>query len=113
MVRMDGAKMSKSLGNLIFVSDLLKLWDGNAVRTMLVENHYRTPWEWDETRMPRGAERLERWRTAGDGDGALDAVRAALDDDLDTSSAVTAIDEAAAAGEGVSRAAALLGIELG
>ncbi|MEY2402798.1 MAG: L-cysteine:1D-myo-inositol 2-amino-2-deoxy-alpha-D-glucopyranoside ligase, partial [Acidimicrobiaceae bacterium] len=112
MVRMDGEKMSKSLGNLVFVSDLLKQWDGAAVRTMLVENHYRTSWEWDESRMPRAAERLERWRAAGEGDGALEAVRAALDDDLDTPTAVDAIDRAAAAGEGVSTAAALLGVEL-
>src|SRR5438067_5280015 len=82
MVRMDGEKMSKSLGNLVFVSDLLKLWDAMAVRTMLVENHYRTAWEWDETRLPRAATRLEQWRAAGAGDGALDQVRAALVDDL-------------------------------
>jgi len=112
MVRMDGAKMSKSLGNLVFVSDLLKQWDGAAVRTMIVENHYRTPWEWDDTRMPRAAERLDRWRAAGEGEGALDEVRTALDNDLDAPSAVEAIDRAAAAGEGVSRAAALLGVEL-
>src|SRR3954449_13323350 len=77
MVRMDGEKMSKSLGNLVFVSDLLKKWDGAVIRTMLVENHYRTAWEWDEGRMPRAAERYERWRAAGAGDGGLDAVRAA------------------------------------
>ncbi|MEY2451744.1 MAG: L-cysteine:1D-myo-inositol 2-amino-2-deoxy-alpha-D-glucopyranoside ligase, partial [Acidimicrobiaceae bacterium] len=112
MVRMDGEKMSKSLGNLVFVSDLLKLWDGAAVRTMLVENHYRTSWEWDETRLPRAAERLERWRSAGEGVGALDEVRAALDDDLDTPTAVEAIDRAAGAGQGVSKAAALLGVDL-
>ncbi|MEY2422566.1 MAG: L-cysteine:1D-myo-inositol 2-amino-2-deoxy-alpha-D-glucopyranoside ligase [Acidimicrobiaceae bacterium] len=112
MVRMDGEKMSKSLGNLVFVSDLLKQWDGAAVRTMLVENHYRTSWEWDETRMPRGAERLERWRVAGEGEGGLEATRDALDDDLDTPAAVVAIDEAAAAGQGVSKAAALLGVDL-
>jgi L-cysteine:1D-myo-inositol 2-amino-2-deoxy-alpha-D-glucopyranoside ligase len=112
MVRMDGEKMSKSLGNLVFVSDLLKKWDGAAIRTMLVENHYRTAWEWDETRMPRAAERLDRWRAAGEGDGGLDAVRTALDDDLDTPGAVAAIDAAAARGEGVATAAALLGVEL-
>jgi L-cysteine:1D-myo-inositol 2-amino-2-deoxy-alpha-D-glucopyranoside ligase len=111
MVRMDGAKMSKSLGNLVFVSDLLKLWDGATVRTMIVENHYRTPWEWDDTRLPRAVERLERWRSAGEGDGGLDAARSALDDDLDTPTAVAAIDEAAATGRGVSKAAALLGVE--
>jgi L-cysteine:1D-myo-inositol 2-amino-2-deoxy-alpha-D-glucopyranoside ligase len=112
MVRMDGEKMSKSLGNLVFVSDLLKQWDGAAVRTMLVENHYRTAWEWDETRMPRAAERLDRWRASGGGDGGLEAARLALDDDLDTPTAVAAIDEAAAAGQGVSKAAALLGVDL-
>jgi L-cysteine:1D-myo-inositol 2-amino-2-deoxy-alpha-D-glucopyranoside ligase len=104
--------MSKSLGNLDFVSDLLKQWDGAVVRTMLLENHYRTAWEWDETRMPRAAERLDRWRAAGEGDGGVEEVRAALDDDLDTPRAVDAIDRAAAAGRGVSEAADLLGIEL-
>jgi L-cysteine:1D-myo-inositol 2-amino-2-deoxy-alpha-D-glucopyranoside ligase len=112
MVRMDGEKMSKSLGNLVFVSELLKQWDGTAIRLMLVENHYRNAWEWDDTRMPRAAERLERWRAAGAGDGALDEVRAALDDDMDTVTAVDAIDRAVAAGQGVATAAALLGIEI-
>jgi L-cysteine:1D-myo-inositol 2-amino-2-deoxy-alpha-D-glucopyranoside ligase len=111
MVRMDGEKMSKSLGNLVFVSDLLKTWDPMAVRLAIVENHYRTPWEWDETRMARAAERVERWREAGDGTGGLDAVRAALDDDLDTPGAVAAIDAAAGQGLGVSAAAGLLGID--
>ena len=112
MVRMDGEKMSKSLGNLVFVSELRKEWEAMAIRLMLVENHYRTGWEWDDTRMPRAAERLEGWRAAGQGRGGLDAVRAALDDDLDTPAAVAAIDAAAGEGEGVSEAAGLLGIVL-
>jgi L-cysteine:1D-myo-inositol 2-amino-2-deoxy-alpha-D-glucopyranoside ligase len=110
MVRMDGEKMSKSLGNLVFVSELRKEWDPMAIRLILVENHYRTPWEWDDTRPVRAGERLERWQAAGAGDGGLDAVRAALDDDLDTPSAVAALDAAAAAGQGVSAGAALLGV---
>ena len=81
-----------------------------AIRLMIIENHYRTEWEWDETRMPRAAERLERWRAAGVGEGGLEAARAALDDDLDTVAAIEAIDGAVARGEGVSAAAALLGI---
>jgi L-cysteine:1D-myo-inositol 2-amino-2-deoxy-alpha-D-glucopyranoside ligase len=113
MVHMDGEKMSKSLGNLVFVSELRKQWDSMAIRVMLVENHYRDPWEWDDGRMPRAAERLQRWRAAGDGDGALDEVRTALDADLDTPAAVAAIDRAAAAGRGVSAAADLLGVDLG
>jgi L-cysteine:1D-myo-inositol 2-amino-2-deoxy-alpha-D-glucopyranoside ligase len=112
MVRMDGEKMSKSLGNLVFVSELRKELDPMAIRLILIENHYRTAWEWDDSRPARAAERLERWRSAGAGRGALADVRAALDDDLDAPAAVIAIDKAAANGEGVSDAAALLGIAL-
>ena len=112
MVRMDGEKMSKSLGNLVFVSELRKEWEAMAIRLLLVENHYRTAWEWEDDRPARAAARLEAWRAAGPGDGALEEVRAALDDDLDTPAAVAAIDAAAAAGEGVGTAAALLGVSL-
>ena len=49
-------------------------------------------------------------RRAGPGDGALDSVRHALDNDLDTPAALARIDAAAAEGEGVSQAAALLGV---
>jgi L-cysteine:1D-myo-inositol 2-amino-2-deoxy-alpha-D-glucopyranoside ligase len=108
--------MSKSLGNLVFVSELRKQHDPMAIRLMIVENHYRTPWEWDDTRMPRADERLELWRGAGptapQGDALLDEVRALLDDDLDVPAAVGAIDDAARAGSDISAAAALLGIDL-
>ena len=55
-------------------------------------------------------ERLARWRSAGRGTGALVRVREALDDDLDVPAAIAAVDEAADRGEGVDRAAALLGV---
>ncbi|HLT15700.1 MAG TPA: cysteine--tRNA ligase [Acidimicrobiales bacterium] len=114
MVRYRGEKMSKSLGNLVFVSDLRREWDPRAIRLAVLAHHYRVEWEWDDAVMPAAAERLERWQAAsrGDGDAALDAVRAALDDDLDTPAALAAIDEAAAAGRDVTAAAALLGVEL-
>jgi L-cysteine:1D-myo-inositol 2-amino-2-deoxy-alpha-D-glucopyranoside ligase len=112
MVRMDGEKMSKSLGNLVFVSELRKEWDTRAIRLAAVANHYRTPWEWHDGIMPEAAARLDAWMAAGQGDGALDEVRAALDDDLDSPTAVAAIDGAAAQGQGVSAAAALLGVDL-
>ncbi|MGE0881418.1 MAG: cysteine--tRNA ligase [Acidimicrobiia bacterium] len=113
MVRKDGAKMSKSLGNLVFVSDLRKIYDPRAIRLGVVEHHYRDSWEWDETIMPRASARLDAWLAcAGDGDGALDDVRGALDNDLDTVAAVAAIDAAVAAGKPVRRAAALLGVDL-
>lgn len=112
MVRMDGEKMSKSLGNLVFVSELRRDWDPRIVRLVLVNHHYRDPWEWDPAMMDEAARRLERWRSAGSGSGALDATRAALDDDLDTPAAVVAMDSAAERGEGVSEAAMLLGLDL-
>lgn len=114
MVSMNGAKMSKSLGNLVFVDQLREAWDPRAIRLMLIENHYRREWEWDDTRMERATQRLARWRAANDGDGgaALDEVRAALDDDLDTPGAIAHIDAAAARGLRPTAAARLLGVEL-
>ena len=41
MVGLDGEKMSKSLGNLVFVGDLLKDWEPSAVRLALLDHHYR------------------------------------------------------------------------
>jgi L-cysteine:1D-myo-inositol 2-amino-2-deoxy-alpha-D-glucopyranoside ligase len=110
MVRLGGEKMSKSLGNLVFVSDLLKEWEAMALRLALLSHHYRDEWEWDDGLMPQAAARLERWRAAGSGRGGLTEVRSALDDDLDTPAALAAIDAAAASGQGVSEAAALLGV---
>ena len=54
----DGEKMSKSLGNLVFVDKLRTEWDPMAIRLALIEHHYRTEWEWDDELMPRNAERL-------------------------------------------------------
>ncbi|MFP3907573.1 MAG: cysteine--tRNA ligase [Acidimicrobiales bacterium] len=112
MVHKDGEKMSKSLGNLVFVNELRAEWDPRVIRLALVANHYRDPWEWTDDLLPTAQARLERWMAAGEGDGALDEVRAALDDDLDTPSAVSAIDAAVERGEGVSEAAMLLGVDV-
>ncbi len=116
MVYMDGHKMSKSLGNLVFVDKLRTEWDPRSIRLGIIEHHYRYEWEWDDTLMPRNRDRLESWSAASAG-GADDAsvladVRAALDDDLNTPGAIAAIDAAAAAGVGVASAAALLGVDL-
>jgi L-cysteine:1D-myo-inositol 2-amino-2-deoxy-alpha-D-glucopyranoside ligase len=113
MVGLGGTKMSKSLGNLVFVSDLLKDWEAPAIRLAIVGHHYRRDWEWTDDRLPAAAARLDRWRAAGPGDGGLDDVRAALDADLDTPLALDAVDAAASSGTGVGAAAALLGIDLG
>ena len=112
MVRMDGEKMSKSLGNLVFVSDLLKEYDPRAVRLAVLSHHYRDSWEWRPEMMVEAAERLERWQAAAAGEGPLGDVRAALDADLDTPAAVAHIDAAAGRGRGVAAAAMLLGVDL-
>ncbi len=116
MVRMDGEKMSKSLGNLVFVSDLRKSYDVRAIRLAISANHYRTSWEWSDQIMPKAAGRLQQWLASvgckDDGGETLEAVRVALDNDLDTPAAVKIIDEAAAFGHDVGKAASLLGIDL-
>ncbi|HVL93804.1 MAG TPA: cysteine--tRNA ligase [Acidimicrobiales bacterium] len=113
MVCLGGEKMSKSLGNLVFVSDLLKDWEPAAVRLAVLSQHYRTSWEWHDGLLPEATARLAAWRAAGPGQAALAEVRAALDDDLDTPAALAAVDSAAAAsGGGVSAAADLLGVVL-
>lgn len=112
MVRMDGEKMSKSLGNLVFVSDLLKEHDPRAVRLALLSHHYRDSWEWHPSIMIAAGERLERWQAAAHGEGPLSDVRGALDDDLDTPGALGYIDAAAGRGGGVAASALLLGVDL-
>ena len=115
LVGFDGTKMSKSLGNLVFVGDLCKEWDPAAVRLALLAHHYRGDWEWNTAEdMPAAAARLALWSSApaGDGSAGLAAVRATLDDDLDTPGALRALDEAAAAGRPVADGARLLGIDL-
>ncbi len=102
--------MSKSLGNLVFVSDLRKEFDPISIRLGLLNFHYRDSWEWSEEIMGLASSRLNRWKRAGEGTGALENVRRLLDNDLDTPGALAAIDDAVTKGEGVSVAAQLLGV---
>lgn len=99
MVALDGEKMSKSLGNLVFVSGLRA--DGAepaAVRLALLAAHYRADREWTPSVLSEAVERLTRWRTsvaAGAGAPAepvLAEVRERLADDLDAPGALAAID---------------------
>ena len=112
MVGLDGMKMSKSLGNLVFVGDLQKEWEPAVIRLALLGHHYRSVWDYRVADLEAAAERLARWRRAGDGDGGLEEVRGALDDDLDAPGALVAVDAAADGGAGVSAAARLLGVAL-
>jgi L-cysteine:1D-myo-inositol 2-amino-2-deoxy-alpha-D-glucopyranoside ligase len=116
MVSMDGHKMSKSRGNLVFVDKLRTQHDPMAIRLGLIEHHYRTEWEWDDGLMARNEARLAQWKSAAQvgssqGDSALlTDVRSALDNDLDTPSAVALVDAAAKNGVAVGDSARLLGV---
>jgi L-cysteine:1D-myo-inositol 2-amino-2-deoxy-alpha-D-glucopyranoside ligase len=117
MVGLDGVKMSKSLGNLVFVGELLEEHESAVVRLALLAHHYRHDWNWEAIELDVAADRLERWRAAGSGDAhvsseVLAAVRRRLDDDLDTPGALLALDAAAADGRGVGEGADLLGIRV-
>ncbi|MFI5272057.1 MAG: cysteine--tRNA ligase [Ktedonobacterales bacterium] len=115
MVELDGEKMSKSLGNLVLVADLLR--DGfsaDAVRTMLLSHFYREPWEYSMADMRANAERAACYATAAALAGAptatpaamsgadADTARqarlefvAALEDDFHTERALAALDRLA------------------
>ena len=114
LVGLDGTKMSKSLGNLVFVEDLAKRAEPTAVRLSLLSQHYRHDWEWRDELLSQGVSRLATWRSSVNGrvGTVLEDVRAALDDDLNTPAALSALDEAAHAGFNVAPGAALLGITL-
>ncbi|MCH2634601.1 MAG: cysteine--tRNA ligase [Acidimicrobiales bacterium] len=90
LVAYQGTKMSKSLGNLVFVSELRKEIDPRAIRLALMAHHYRSDFEWFDEEGPRAQRDLELLIRSGGGaqpvsEGPLiDEVRDALDDDLDT-----------------------------
>jgi len=114
LVGLEGTKMSKSLGNLVFVSELAHRSEPAAVRLAMLDQHYREDWEWREELLSSAQSRLATWRSTlgGRASSVLDDVRAALDDDLNCPAALAAVDAAAHAGATVAPAAALLGITL-
>src|SRR5215217_2752485 len=139
MVRYQGEKMSKSLGNLVFPRDLFRDHEPAAVRLALLAHHWRSEWEWDPAELKEATERLSAWRQAcgqptpavpgigyppGQGpqqpEGAADPrlpgeVDTALADDLDTPAALAVGDDLAERGDGprVAATAAVLGVDLG
>ncbi|MFZ8968619.1 MAG: cysteine--tRNA ligase [Ilumatobacteraceae bacterium] len=114
LVSCGGEKMSKSLGNLVFIDQLRAEWDPMVIRLVILEHHYREEWGWDATRLDANADRLLAWRrstTNRYGEDLMSQVRQCLDNDLDTVGAVRAID-AAASDVDVTPAAHLLGVRL-
>ncbi len=127
MVRLDGEKMSKSLGNLVFVSVLRESGsDPMAIRLAILAHHYRHDWDWTDQGLDEAAGRLGRWRDAvraglvgrrgagtaadgaagvpADGQSVLAAMRERLADDLDAPGALAVVDawaDAVLAADGV------------
>lgn len=125
LVRFEGEKMSKSLGNLVLVSRLLE--DGarpEALRLALLDHHWRDDWEWFPEQLDAAEARLDRWlawsATPDDdpslGESIVPWLRVTLADDLHTPAALQAVDafiQRAPADEGSLAAIdALLGIDL-
>ena len=103
MVGYEGEKMSKSLGNLVFVHRLVRDGvDPMAIRLVLMAHHYRSDWEWSAQELDHAAARLASYRTAAQRGGhypaTVHALRAALRDDLDTVAALDALDSWAEGG---------------
>jgi L-cysteine:1D-myo-inositol 2-amino-2-deoxy-alpha-D-glucopyranoside ligase len=108
MVRLDGEKMSKSQGNLVFVSRLIAGGtDPMVIRLAILAHHYRQDWDWTDAVLAAAQARLDRWRaavaaasavpgppatSATSGTGVLAAVRERLADDLDAPGALAAVD---------------------
>jgi L-cysteine:1D-myo-inositol 2-amino-2-deoxy-alpha-D-glucopyranoside ligase len=93
MVRMDGEKMSKSLGNMVFLRQLSKTYSADAIRLYLLSHHYRQVWEWSPAEMDAAASLAQRLSVAArEPDMASGVERetfaAALSDDLNTPRAI-------------------------
>jgi len=100
MVGYEGEKMSKSRGNLVFVSELRRGGVEPAlIRTALLGHHYRSDWEWTDQELPAAEKRLAAWRSALADTGPEQAerlvtdVRRALADDLDAPTALGILDD--------------------
>jgi cysteinyl-tRNA synthetase len=134
MLNMGKEKMSKSLGNTLLISDLVKRHDPDAIRLFFMGTHYRNPAEWSEERVQDSARAMERFtRLLGDPLAASTpaapvperyaAFRAqfasAMDDDLNTPQALGVLfdlarvlqeDREAAQRDAVARAAFAAGV---
>ncbi len=101
MVALDGEKMSKSKGNLVFVSRLLKSGvDPAAIRLAILAHHYRSDWSWTERGLEVAQQRVDVWRSAiqrgtdeATAASLTQTLRSAMADDLDAPAALLAVDE--------------------
>lgn len=122
MIALDGVKMSKSLGNLVFVHKLSEQGhDPSAIRLAVFSGHYRDDRDFSYDALDDAEKRLTRWRellaqdvSEEEAVGVVDKLRAALADDLDTARALNIVDEASGDHDGILASAidGLLGVQL-
>ncbi len=98
MVSLDGEKMSKSLGNLVFVSKLrAQDIDPMAIRLVLLAHHYRSDWEWFDSELEVAQARLQTWRMAFasplGAPSPVTKMTGLLGNDLDTPAAIELVDD--------------------
>ena len=108
---MDKTKMSKSLGNVLLVHDLIKTIPGEVLRLALLSAHYRQPLDWSDETVASARKMLDRLYGALRGievavDGEVPPLLIeALEDDLNTPKALAALfDEARAVNRSTSDA---------
>jgi cysteinyl-tRNA synthetase len=103
-VNVNAEKMSKSLGNVLLVRQLLEEGPGEAIRLVLLTAHYRQPLDWTDAVIPEARKKLDRLygalRTLADTEPAPEAPLpeafvAALNDDLNTPQALAVLFELA------------------
>lgn len=125
MVYCKGKKMSKSLGNMIFIGDLLKKYSPNAIRIFLLSHHYRTPWDYQEQELERAKLLAQTFESESAGGNlqinelkklAPDFFKA-MDDDLNTPAAIEALSKMVKSkkprsGELISKCSQILGLKL-
>ncbi|MCE5234029.1 MAG: cysteine--tRNA ligase [Mizugakiibacter sp.] len=94
MLTFDGRKMSKSLGNVLVLHELLQRHPAEALRFLLLKAHYRQPLDWSDAALTQALRTLDGWygvlrdlahvaTTAADREVPA-ALEAALCDDLNT-----------------------------
>jgi L-cysteine:1D-myo-inositol 2-amino-2-deoxy-alpha-D-glucopyranoside ligase len=105
MVGYQGEKMSKSLGNLVFVRQLLERVPAATVRLLLADHHHRTAWEYTDADLEAAEARRRRYATAARAHSTLERAEAdgwrarfleRIDDDLDAPGALEVADRLAA-----------------
>jgi L-cysteine:1D-myo-inositol 2-amino-2-deoxy-alpha-D-glucopyranoside ligase len=107
--------MSKSLGNMVFLRNLLRTHSPNAIRLYLLGHHYRRVWEWSPAELDAAASVAARLETAARGADTSpaetrEAFASALADDLETPRAIEALTRAS--GETLRELGGVLGLTL-